>query len=488
MGEKLTPYFKYVVLASLIAIPIFGHLDTLPIRIWDEARLALNAYAMSNNGNFIVTYFEGEPDMWNTKPPLLIWFQVFFIKLFGFNELSVRLPSAIAAFFTCIALVFFSLRHLNNYWFGFIAVLVLITSHGYINTHATRTGDYDALLTLFTTVSGLLFFAYCETRNYKHLYLFFLFTALAVLTKSVTGLLFLPALFLYSIIQKQFIPLIKSKHFYIGLFSFLGLVIGYYLFREANNAGYIAAVYENELGGRYLGVIENHHQGFWYYYNNFIDFQLTAWYLLIPCGLITGLVVKNKMINRITLFSFLMLLSFFLVISTAGTKLEWYDVPMYPFLAIIVAVFIFYIFELLQNLKSLNETLTVNVIPFIFLFLIGISPYQKIIDKTYLPKEYSWDEDFYEIGYFLKDAIRGRYDLNNQYLLYDGYNTHNLFYLKILNDKGIKISFKDWENLEPNDIVVAYQPFVKDYVEENYDLDKPHIVGNVVTYEIYGRK
>ena len=486
--KKIEPYIKYLVLASLMYMPIFGHLDTLPIRIWDEARLAINAYEMFKNGDFIVTYFDGNPDMWNTKPPLLIWVQVFFMKILGVNELAVRLPSAIAAFITCIVLLFFSRRYLKNFWFGFIAVLVLITSHGYINVHATRTGDYDALLTLFTTLSGLLFFSYCEKQNYKHLYLFFIFTSLAVLSKSITGLLFLPAMFIYITVQKQLIPLLKSKHFYIGLFSFLGLVIGYYLLREANNTGYITAVNENELGGRYLDVIENHQHGFWFYYNNFIDFQLSIWHLLIPCGLITGFVIKNKKINRITLFSFLMIITFFLVISTTQTKLEWYDVPLYPFLAILIAIFIFYVFDFLQNHKWINQTLAINVAPFIFLFLIGITPYQKILDKTYLPKEYSWDKDFYEIGYYLKDAIKGKYDLNNQFLLYDGYNAQNLFYLNILNDKGTQISFKNWEKLEPADVAIAHQNHVKHYVEEYYNYDVVHKKENVVTYKIYGRK
>lgn len=156
--KNIEPYIKYIILAALMYMPIFGHLDALPIRIWDEARLAMNAYEMLKDGDFIVTHFDGSPDMWNTKPPMLIWFQVFFMKIVGANELAVRLPSAIAAFFTCIVLLIFSLRYLKNSWIGFIAVFVLITSHGYINLHATRTGDYDALLTLFTTSSGLFFF------------------------------------------------------------------------------------------------------------------------------------------------------------------------------------------------------------------------------------------------------------------------------------------------------------------------------------------
>jgi len=43
-------------------MPIFGHLDTLPIRISDESRLAINAYEMLKNKNYLVTHFEGKPD------------------------------------------------------------------------------------------------------------------------------------------------------------------------------------------------------------------------------------------------------------------------------------------------------------------------------------------------------------------------------------------------------------------------------------------
>jgi len=490
MKELFFKYFKYVVLIAILYMPIFGHLDTLPIRIWDESRLAVNAYEMLNDENHLVTHFEGKPDMWNTKPPFMIWCQVVCMKLLGVNELAVRLPSAIAAFLTCMALLIFSQWYLKNFWFGFIAIFVLISTQGYISLHGTRTGDYDALLTLFTTLSGLFFFAFCETKKYRALYCFFICTALAVLTKSVTGLLFLPAILIYGIIQKQFIPLLKNKHFYFGLLSFLTLVVGYYLLREANNTGYIAAVWENELGGRYLSVIENHQHDFWFYLKNLIDFRLsTTWYVLIPFGCITGvLVIKNKKVNRITLFSFLMVIIFFIIISTAQTKLEWYDIPLYPFLSIIVAVFIHYVFQLLYNVKWFRQKLSVNIIPYLFLFLIGIVPYKKVLDKTYKPKEYFWRKDFYEIGYYLKDAIKGKYHLNKQCLLYEGYHAHNLFYLNILNDKGIEISFKDWKKLEKEDVVIASQKNVKQYVEEHYNHQVLNSNGTIITYLIHGNK
>ncbi len=488
MNKNLDFLIKTFLFGALIYLPIFGFLETLPIRVWDEARLAINSYEMLNNGNFIVTHFDGSPDMWNTKPPLLIWLQVMCMKTFGINELAVRFPSALAALFTCLALLVFSLKYLKKYWFGFIAVFVLITCHGYINIHATRTGDYDALLTLFTTTSGLFFFAYCENKNQRFLYLFFLTTALAVLTKSITGMLFMPAILIYSIIQKEFIPLLRNKHFYIGLSSFLVMVVGYYLLRENFNPGYIDAVSKNELGGRYLEVIENHQNHFWYYFNNFIDFQITVWHLFIPCGFIVGLAIKDKKINRLTLFSLLMIFTFFIIISTAQTKLEWYDVPMYPFLAIVIAIFIHFIFEILQHSPLINQMLRVNTMPFLLLFFIGITPLQNMIKKTYKPQEYSWDKEFYELGYYLKEAIKGKHDLNNQYLVYDGYNAHNQFYINILNNQGTNISVKACDQLKPNDLVIAQQNEVKQKIESSYDYKEIQHKGNIITYQIHGRK
>ena len=64
---------------------------------------------------------------------------------------------------------------------------------------------------------------------------------------------------------------------------------------------------------------------------------------------------------------------------------------------------------------------------------------------------------------------------------------HNQFYLNVLNDKGIKISFKDWTKLEPMDISIAQQVHIKQYVEEHYENEIININGSVVTYKIHAR-
>lgn len=488
MKKKAQSGLLYLILLALMYMPIFGHLSRLPIRAYDEARVAINAYEMHKDGNLIVAHFEGKPEMWNTKPPLLLWCQVFWMKIIGVNELAIRLPSALAAVLTCGLLLFFFLRYLHTLELGFIAVLVLITSQGYIHIHATRTGDYDALLTLFTTLGGLLFFIYCETQKAKYLYLFFFFTALSVLTKSITGVLFLPAIGIYCILQKRLWGLLKNKHFYLGIFMFLWMVGGFYLWREVQNPGYLTAVWQNELGGRYLEVIEKHTSGFWYYWTNFKDFRLKEWFIFIPCGMLLGFSIKNEKINRITLFSSLMVVVFFLVISTAETKLEWYDVPMYPFLAILIAIGIYVVFDFLKKIKWSQYSGMKQLLPLILLIVVCLQPYKNIINKTYLPQDEKWEQESYNISYYLRDAIHGKYDLNHQYLLNQGYLAQNIIYMHVLQDKGVNFSNKEWSHLDLLDVVIAHQEEVKKGVEAMYDYEKINEWKNIVTYKIYGKK
>ena len=485
---KYKSLIKYLVLFLLIYFPIFGHMESLPIRMWDESRLAINAYEMHNDGDFIVTHFDGQPDMWNTKPPLMIWLQVLFMKIFGVSELAVRLPSAIAAFFTCLFILFISIRYLKDFWFGFIAVIILVTSVGYMNVHAVRTGDYDALLTFFTTLYSLSFFIYLETDNKKYLYYTFLAIILAALTKGIAGMLFIPVLLVYSIVQRKAVEMIKRKDIYIGIALFIFFVIGYYLLREYYCPGFLKAVRENELSGRYLKTIEEHKQGFWFYYQMLVNYHLLFWYLLVPCGALVGFFHKKRLYRKLAWYSTALIVFYFLVISIGQTKLEWYTVPLYPFLAIIIAMFVHLIFITIKDFKAFSNNLKFNILPYIFLFIICINPYSEITNRTFTPKVFSWEEELYRIDYYLKDAIDGKYNLNGYTLLQNDYGAHNQFYINILRDKGVNINYRyDWKNINVNDIIIAHQQEVKVYINQKYSVELIYNYYNIFIYKINGK-
>jgi 4-amino-4-deoxy-L-arabinose transferase-like glycosyltransferase len=490
MSPHLVKLPKYLVLALLLYAPIFGYLDALPIRVWDEARIAINAQEMCENGDYIVTRYHGEPDMWNTKPPMLVWMQVFWMKLLGAGELAIRLPSALAALFTCLALLVFCMRYFKSYWLGFISVLLLITSNGYVNIHIARTGDYDALLTLFTTLGCLFFFAASETRQTKYIYLFFTALTCAALTKGVAGLLVTPALGLYCLLRRQLRFFLTNKHFYTGLFSMLFIAVGYYFLRDAKNPGYLAAIQDNELYGRFLdpnGAAAATTFDFWFYFNNLINLKLPDRYLLIPCGLLIGLASKDERIRRFTLFLLLVTLTFFLVISSSRSKLHWYDAPMYPFYALIMALFLHFIFDWLKNSPWTAKTLGANVLPFVFLFLVFIRPYHDVFMRNYESKEEPWDSEFYHIEYYLRSTVRGEADIKGMDLVYQGYDAPTLFYLNILKERGVTVNYRQMHELKERDVVIACEDTVKNYLRNHYRYEERQAVGAVFIYTITGR-
>jgi 4-amino-4-deoxy-L-arabinose transferase-like glycosyltransferase len=449
-NTRLISWLFGSVVFVLVIFPVFAHLDALPIRLWDEARNAVNAFEMSQNGQWFVTHFEGHPDLWNTKPPLLIWFQVFWIKLIGYNELAVRLPSAIAAFLT-LALIFrFLKRQLQHAVFTLTPVFVLLTTSGFLGEHSGRTGDYDALLTLFTTAGAISFYRMIQTNSTKYFYLFFSMLTLGTLTKGVAGLLFLPGYFLLSIFFRRFVAILKNKHLYLGMLLFISITASYYYIRELQNPGYLKAVYENELGGRFLEVTENHKASFWYYYSNFF-FRFEFWIYLVPCGFLVGYVSKNKAIKNLTLFCAIMALSFFLVISLAQTKLAWYDVPIFPFLAILTGTFINFTYDFLQKIEVDKLALNRNVLHPIFLFFIFIKPYENIIQQNYLPRDPSYD--FFEFSHFLKKNAPQLYEQGENVIFYNEYRADIFFYLLKHKTAGFKVTRKKMDELRVGDVV-----------------------------------
>jgi len=92
------------------------------------------------------------------------------------------------------------------------------------------------------------------------------------------------------------------------------------------------------------------------------------------------------------------------------------------------------------------------------------------------------------MGYFLKDAIKGIQDINNYSILLDGYNFQNIFYIKILQDKGLKVTCNDYKNLMPGNLVISYQNNIKNYLKDHYLLNVINENGQITRYKILDKK
>lgn len=453
----------YGLLIIIIAIPVFGALDKLPIRLWDESRLATNAYEMSKGAtNFLIPTFDYAPDMWNTKPPFLIWIQSLMIKLIGFNPLALRIPIALAIAFTTLALFRFLKKFSGEYVWAFIASIIFISNFGIIREHVSRTGDYDALLILFTTLSSLSIFQYTQTKRNKFIFLFFGFLFLAVLTKSIAGLLFLPAIAIYLLIRKELIPLLKNKWFHLGFLVFLTPVLGYYLLREHYNPGYWRAVMQNELGGRYLSTLEDHKEPFGFYFNLIVEQRFSYWFVLFVIGTIIGLANKNKKVRNLILFLTMNIVIFFLIISIGQTKLLWYDAPIYSFMAIIASL---PVQQLFYSLKK-----KAKITPYFALILITIVPYSQTVQFVLESKEHPELQREHAISRFLIGGMKGNHPINGYKLVSNDYIPHTMSYVYMALEKGYNISRIFSIEVQESDTVIVENEDIKAKLYEQYNV------------------
>ncbi len=462
-----------LLLLGLLYFPLFQHLDGWVIRMWDEARLVISAIEMAENGNALVTHYEGEPDLWSTKPPLLIWWQAIGFQCLGWTELAFRIPVALTALFLCYSLFRFGWKQLQSPFWGFAAAMVLVTIPGFVGWHTSRTGDYDVPLTLFTTLAGLAWFLALENqgkRRQKWVFLTFFSLACAVLTKGVAGLMFAPAFLLYSIARKQLFSLLKTPGLYAAFGLFIGIIAAYYGLREGAASGYLEAVWNNELGGRYLQKLEGHQAPFGFYFSNWIEGR---WHwlvlLMVPLGALSGIFGTKGPMQRFTWFSVLAAITFFLVISGGQTKIQWYDTPAFPWMAALVATFLWVVVAKIGQLFSFFQRYPGRWALCSLLLIISLAyPYAMAVERTYHPQEVHWDKPVYAIAYFLRTVQRGQLELDQGVVVAPKYPHVNEYYLKSLRAMGKDFESKPLEALKPGDWAIANYPEDKAWIEAHF--------------------
>lgn len=340
LKQSYTHKLGLLLLAAACYFPIFLHLDSFPIYLWDEARAANNAFEMIENGNLIVTYYNGRPDMWNSKPSLLPALQAGTMLLLKNNELAVRLPGALVAIFTLILLFHFCKKHLKIEEIGILAVLVLVVSPGYVGLHVVRSGDTDVLLVGWVTLYSLSYFRYLHQSEKRFLWGIFLGLFLGGLTKGVAAFMPLPGLLIYTLIAgKEVRKKLFDKRLYIaGGLALMG-ILGYYFLREQMNPGYLIKVWENELGGRYMRTeasLEAVNYDYGYYFKRMVQNRYPVLIYLLPIMALFALRAANRNIRQVALFCVVFCGCLLVILSQSTTKHHWYDAPLYPMMALLM--------------------------------------------------------------------------------------------------------------------------------------------------------
>jgi 4-amino-4-deoxy-L-arabinose transferase-like glycosyltransferase len=335
LAKGRTPLLLFALFSFLIFLVGLG---SAPIQLWDESRQAVNAMEMYLHGLSLVTTYEFLPDHINTKPPLLIWLMNLTMDALGPSEFALRLPSALAAAATVCIVVYFCWRVTRSAAWSLFAGALMVGSRVFIGVHAAATGDYDALLTFFTTAYlALLFFAlHREKPKFGKVLLAALCVSAAALTKGLAGLIPGVGIPLYLLLLSRWRRVLTIRYLIAGLIGLLPIV-AYYVYREHVDPGYIAIENQYYWLGRYASAVEGHTAPPYMYLSLLMtppEFIGGVLILLLPFGLEAA---KGR--NKVALvYATVVAAAIVSVYSTAATKLWWYIIPAVPWLAVAVTL------------------------------------------------------------------------------------------------------------------------------------------------------
>ena len=166
-----------VIIAAIVFFWGLGSMDLLSL---NEGRRALAIQEMVSSGNWLLPHLNGE--LYLTKPPLLYWLSSSLALIWGVNEWTLRLPSALAAIAVLIMVYRYTLQQ-SGKWAALFAVQLLIANLGF--AMLGRRAEIEMLLTALCVGSLLSALQYIQSQSSKNwIILSYFLLALALMTKG----------------------------------------------------------------------------------------------------------------------------------------------------------------------------------------------------------------------------------------------------------------------------------------------------------------
>src|SRR6202795_370432 len=285
-----------VLILLTLYVCYFSHLGAFGFIGPDEPRYAWIARDMAESGDWVTPRLYGKP--WFEKPVFYYWSAALCFELFGVNEFSARLPSAVCALLATLALAWLATR-LGGWQQARWVLLLLPSTVGMIGfSHAAATDmPFSAMLSIAMVCAavalglvlgnflqknpaayaippdellekkreGEAVFRQTKKSVYLSLGLFGFFLGVAVLAKGPAALILAGgAVFFWAAITKRWRDALRLFHpIAIGAFFLTGLP-WYVLCARRNPEFFRVFIIEHNFK-RYLTPEFQHIQPFWYY-------------------------------------------------------------------------------------------------------------------------------------------------------------------------------------------------------------------------------
>lgn len=310
----------------------------------DEGSNAEAAREMLETGDWISPTLNYEPRF--AKPAFVYWIIGSTYALFGVNEFTARLPSALFG----LGLLFLQYFFLNRFLGPTIAFggsLILLLNAEFIGIHRMVLTDPE--LVFFTTLATYSFWIgfHGEGRERQFLWLFYIGMAFAMLAKGPVGIIIpLLAVIPYLTLTRQWKKYFAGGKPVLGWAVFMLIAAPWYLAMFAiHGADYVAAAQANTTG-RFANPMEGH-GGTLLFYFPILLLGFFPWSGFLPVGIYQSL--KEWKLYRsgekeatgedgLLVFCSLWIIGILVFFTISATRLPHYILPLFPAASLLVAV------------------------------------------------------------------------------------------------------------------------------------------------------
>ncbi len=334
----ILPFFLYIFMASF-----------MPLLEPDESRYSDIPSLMNQTNDYVtprlhhVIYLE--------KPPLAYWATALIFKIFGESNLSSRLFVALCAW-GCLLLAYWMGNRLADKKTGLYAAGVLSTF--LFHFLLGKINILDMPLTMFVCLSAWLGYVYLSDSPRKKiwLYLVYLASALAVLTKGLIGIVFpFSILALWLILDKRWrdIPKLISP---VGILIFLAATVPWMALAQKANSEFLWFFFVQEHFLRYTTTMHGKDNIFLFYFPVVLLGTL-PWSAFLWQTVREGQVGWRLLFSR-SAYRFLLVWIIFILLfySVSSSKLVPYIGPVFLPLAVIFAR----VFRLAEDRFEISST------------------------------------------------------------------------------------------------------------------------------------
>ena len=327
-----------LLLLLLFALPFFVSLGG-SLRGANEAFYTQTPREMLQRGDWLVPYFNGETRL--NKPPLSYWLVAASYKLFSVSVFGERVPMALLAF-SCIVAVFVIGKSFKmDERTALLSAAILATTFRFLIL--ARRLLIDVLLLACILWALVCFLLWLRSRKKSQFLLACLFFSLAFLTKGPVGLLPLLVLALFLWFSGRWeelrrTPWLAGSLLGLGLCSWWYVGLGWRMGWEP-----IRRMFLHENVARFLSTDFGPSRGPFFYVGVFLA-DFFPWSLLFPAAVVWSLAAwKNHQSRKWAdpvLLSALWCGFFFLFFSASRNKIDYYLLPVYPFAALWIGLYL----------------------------------------------------------------------------------------------------------------------------------------------------